>query len=146
MDINGQTRLVKNYQRFGLIHSRLQAPQEKAFDLSLNHWYRLHDGDWIKVIKGYSTRARAWWDLNSLAWPLRVRASRPSDLIRLKNGGHQKVRRILIDQKVPNYQRRGTQVLLTQQGQILSLLKYKSSVLPLNRQKNCYSLLIKKGN
>lgn len=146
IDLDRRTRLVKDYQKFGLSRSRSRGSLDRTFYLRLDRWYRLNDQNWLMVIKGYSPQARAWWDLSPLDLPLRIRASRPADLVRLKNGGHQKVRRVWINQKVLDRERRRSQVLVTRRGQVLSLLDYKSSVLPLNHQKDRYSLMIKKGN
>ena len=59
--------------------------------------------------------------------PLRIRKWQPGDRLRLKNGGHQKIHRILIDQKVPQSKRTHQQVVVDQFDQVLWLVGRKTA-------------------
>ena len=70
-------------------------------------------------------QAKVWLTDNQL--PLRVRTWRPNDEVRLKNGHHQKVRRILIDQKVPQSMRPLQLVVVDHQDQVLWVVNRKTA-------------------
>jgi tRNA(Ile)-lysidine synthase len=59
--------------------------------------------------------------------PLLLRPWRPGDQLLLKSGGHQAVRRVLIDQKVPLAQRERQLVLVDSQGTVVWLVGRKWS-------------------
>ncbi|MFR0580542.1 tRNA lysidine(34) synthetase TilS [Limosilactobacillus mucosae] len=57
--------------------------------------------------------------------PLKLRGWQKDDCLRLKNGGHQKVRRVLINAKVPMSKRMDQLVLTTAKGTVLWVVGYK---------------------
>ncbi|WP_461240730.1 tRNA lysidine(34) synthetase TilS [Paucilactobacillus sp. N302-9] len=61
------------------------------------------------------------------AFPLQLRLWHANDAIRLKGDQHQKVRRILIDHKVPTEERQTQPVIVTQQDQIIWIVGQKFS-------------------
>ena len=63
------------------------------------------------------------------AFPLRVRLVKLDDEIRLKDGHHQKVRRIMIDQKVPNDQRQQQVVVVTDDDEPIWVVNRKLTYL-----------------
>lgn len=54
--------------------------------------------------------------------PLRVMAGQPDDVLALKNGGHKRLRRLLIDHKVPHEKRTNPLVVKTALGEVLWVL------------------------
>ncbi|CUS26840.1 tRNA(Ile)-lysidine synthetase [Paucilactobacillus oligofermentans DSM 15707 = LMG 22743] len=70
--------------------------------------------------------------------PLRVRLVKLDDEIRLKDGHHQKVRRILIDQKVPNDERQQQVVVVTNDDEPIWVVNRKFTYLqrPVDYQSN----------
>lgn len=59
--------------------------------------------------------------------PLTLRQWEKDDVLRLKNGGHQKVKRVLIDQKVHQQERKQQLVLVDATGAVIWLLDHKWS-------------------
>lgn len=66
-----------------------------------------------------------WLDPQQL--PLTLRPWQPGDRLRLKGGGHQPVRRVLIDQKVPTAARERQLVLVDAEGTVVWLVDRKWS-------------------
>lgn len=75
---------------------------------------------------GPESKTQEMW-LAPRQFPLSLRQWQEGDTIRLKNGGRQKVRRVLIDQKVPNDQRQLQQVLVDAEGEVVWLIGRKWS-------------------
>lgn len=77
--------------------------------------------------------------------PLQIRHRQPGDRLKIR-AGHQKVKRILSDQKIPQQQRDQLWVIATQQNLVLWLLGLKKSQLfkPQQTDKIHYRLTIKK--
>lgn len=105
----GGYRLIKDYQSCRI------APAQKNHGkgqnglstvVELGQWYRVSDQRAIRVTDpkdnslDQSTGQEMWLAPDQL--PLRLRSWRAGDALRLKQGGHQLIRRILIDQKVAN--------------------------------------------
>lgn len=67
----------------------------------------------------------AVFNLPVSALPLKLRVWQKDDRLRLKNGGHQKVRRVLINAKVPMSKRMDQLVLTTAKGTVLWVVGYK---------------------
>lgn len=65
--------------------------------------------------------------VNEADWPLVWRPWQAGDRIVLKGGGHQLVRRLLIDRKVPAERREQVQVLVNAQGNVLWVVGHKFS-------------------
>ncbi len=60
-------------------------------------------------------------------FPLLVRPVKLGDKVTLKNGGHKKVARILIDKKIPVSQRKSVKVLVASSGKLISVLRIWNS-------------------
>lgn len=76
--------------------------------------------------------------------PLWVRPVESGDQLTLKSGGHQLVRRIQIDQKVPNSQRASDLVVVTQENEILALVNRKNAWREADQNATYYQLKLKK--
>lgn len=133
---------IKRYQRFTLCQHSSSADVIAARQITLNRWYWVNAQTRCLVQPG--AQGIGFWSLPKAAFPLTLRLAHPSDRLRLKNGGHQKVRRVLINQKVSNHDRSQAQVLVTKTGQVLALIGYKTSVLPLLKTVKTYSLKLQK--
>ena len=148
LQLNHQFDLVKSYRQVGVTRSLPSRPATQVrFSVHLNHWYRLLNGEMMGLFSrpvGKRVGRQVCFARDQIRLPLLVRISRGNDRLRLKNGGHQKIRRVWIDQKIPNVERRKSQVLETQDHLILALLGYKEAVLPKSNGKN-YTLIVK-GN
>ncbi len=47
----------------------------------------------------------AYFETNTLRWPLRIRTRRDGDRIRLERGGHKKLQDLFVDRKIPRWKR-----------------------------------------
>lgn len=63
--------------------------------------------------------------LSAEDFPLQVRSIAPGDRLPIGQGKHQKVNRVLINAKIPDSQRELTQVLVTANNTVLSVLGIK---------------------
>ncbi|MGM9891520.1 tRNA lysidine(34) synthetase TilS [Limosilactobacillus sp.] len=116
----------------------VQPPQKKSVKgqkygttvVELGQWYWVNTREQIMLTAGpapeQATAVQEMW-LAPAQWPLRLRLWRPGDALRLKGGGRQKVRRVLIDQKVPNRERDQQLVLVDATGTVVWLIGRKWS-------------------
>ena len=123
-------QLIKNYSNVQLQKVRKSAKKNVKitdFMVEFDHWYTDTNGDCFGVFSQPvgKVQAKVWLTDNQL--PLRVRTWRPNDEVRLKNGHHQKVRRILIDQKVPQSMRPLQLVVVDHQDQVLWVVNRKTA-------------------
>lgn len=106
------------------------APQE----LQLSQWLELPQGGRIGLFQEEKlppVNAKVFWlNAEKTHLPLTVRQRQPGDRMRLKGkGGTKKIKRILIDQKVPREQRDELRVVCDNKGEVISFLGYKDSQL-----------------
>lgn len=122
-----------------------KSEKRRAFMVILDRWYSLNQSINFGVfsedrpsIHGKPTI----FQLSNDDFPLRVRSAAPGDRILIGQGKHQKVSRVLINAKVPDSKRESTQVLVTANNTVLSVLGIKNAVFPDNRrQLKSYYLL-----
>ena len=99
-------------------------PSEKIM-VDLDQWQKITATQVAGVFtKAPSDSAQPFW-LRESDWPLILRPWQATDQIALKGGGHQTVRRILIDQKVPVELRSQVMVLVSAQENVLWVVGYK---------------------
>ena len=114
----------------------------------LNHWYDLPSGKSVaifnseKVSSGNYLRQSYFW-LNDSQFPLQIRPSEIHDRVKLKGGGHKQLRRILIDHKVNNEERKLMFSLVDCHNEVLSILGIQESSTNKSVQTNLYVLLVK---
>ncbi|USS93555.1 tRNA lysidine(34) synthetase TilS [Fructilactobacillus ixorae] len=144
-------QFVKRYQR---IRWQKKAPNPKEssqrprlFMVVLNHWYRLPHHLMFGVFTpdypvGPVTRLHRLW-LPTTAFPLEVRPWQATDRLRLQENQHQRVRRILINHKVPSEERAHYYTLQTATGEALALLGLKESVQSAQAGRQPYMLAVK---
>ncbi|VDG21455.1 tRNA lysidine(34) synthetase TilS [Lactiplantibacillus mudanjiangensis] len=101
-------------------------PVEKNM-VDLNQWQKITATQTAGVFEQPPTPTSQPFPIRPTDWPLSWRPWQPQDQLTLKGGGHQLVRRILIDQKVPVTQRPLAMVLVNAQGTVLWLVGYKVS-------------------
>lgn len=98
--------------------------------VELGQWYFVNDQQLMVAVTAavFSNTAQLqeMW-LAPDQFPLTLRLWAPTDTLRLKNGGRQKVRRVLIDQKVPNEVREKQFVLVDANGTVVWLVGRKWS-------------------
>ncbi|QBP18867.1 tRNA lysidine(34) synthetase TilS [Acetilactobacillus jinshanensis] len=147
--VGNQRHLQKDYHQFGIVKDQsLSGPNVKSsFSVKLNQWYRLLNGDEFGVFgKPLSQFHKQFkFNLSKFDFPLKVRQGQSSDVLRLKNGGHQKVRRIWIDKKLSNHDRNSSQILKTKNGFSLALLGVKASFTEASDNAKPYWLIVKRA-
>lgn len=90
-------------------------------ELILNQWQLDHEGRQYGVFDHQQTDAKlaARMVLPQQNWPLFWRAAADGGRLRLKNGGHQSVQRLMINAKLPRSKRKAWPILVDQLGQVL---------------------------
>lgn len=123
----------KSYRYAKLIGTKSNhRPQVSSAVVKLGHWLTLHNHWRVAVLSAEQgippTAASAGeiW-LSPADWPLSWRTWRTGDQIRLKNGGHQSVERVLINNKVPTAQRQRQLVLTDGCDRVLWVVGYKTT-------------------
>ncbi|WP_325065024.1 tRNA lysidine(34) synthetase TilS [Limosilactobacillus agrestis] len=107
----------------------LQKPQDHV--IKLEQWYQVDSISLMAVsaqesfFKGEEQVVFQWLDPDQ--FPLVLRKWRQKDRIRLKNGHHQLVKRVLIDQKVPQKQRDQQMVLVDAHDEVVWIVNRKWS-------------------
>lgn len=111
--------LFKNYSELSLKNvNQLSQKSQKSINsvVKLGRWYSIGNDYQIAVADNqnfydHNEKYQEMW-LAPNQYPLRVRPWHSQDRLPLKNGGHQKVERVLIDQKVPLSERNQQYVLV----------------------------------
>ncbi|BAP84981.1 tRNA(Ile)-lysidine synthetase [Paucilactobacillus hokkaidonensis JCM 18461] len=134
LKLNDQLELIKQYQYAWVVKigpADISTAIIPATVLKLNHWYSssVHESIGIfapngELDKQKDCQVNIMW-LPSKAFPLQLRRWQAGDVIALKNGHHQQVRRVLIDQKLNNAQRQDQLVITDQQGNVIWLVGRK---------------------
>jgi len=101
-------------------------PVEKNM-VDLNQWQKITATQVVGVFERAPRATSQPFPVTDEDWPLQWRPWQANDLVQLKGGGHQKVRRILIDQKVPVAQRASVQVLVNAHDVVLWVVGHKFS-------------------
>lgn len=84
--------------------------------VDLNQWQKITATQTVGIFTRVpNVVSQPFW-LTEADWPLVWRPWQAGDRIVLKGGGHQLVRRLLIDRKVPAERREQVQVLVNAQG------------------------------
>ncbi|ETO40391.1 tRNA(Ile)-lysidine synthetase [Fructilactobacillus florum 8D] len=150
IDLGSGYVLQKTYQQLTISwqgNNYGECPQKvPTFVVRLNHWYPLAAGRWFKVSKEPGSNpphGGTRFALRADQLPLRVRRSRPTDQLRLANGGHKKLRRVFIDHKLATENRQLSQTLVTSDGVVLAVLGVQSSVLIPQTMADHYLLRLK---
>ncbi|KRK40924.1 tRNA(Ile)-lysidine synthase [Loigolactobacillus bifermentans DSM 20003] len=143
----GGWRLQRQYQTFKLLQATAKVPVQPAFTLVPHQWQPLGPTCEIGLFPATSAPAGAdSYDvlLAPQALPLIIRHRQPGDRLALKHG-QQKVKKILIDQKVPATQRAAVWLATTAQHQLLWVIGYKKAQLfnPAQPDKILYRLVVR---
>ncbi|WP_368824072.1 tRNA lysidine(34) synthetase TilS [Lactiplantibacillus pentosus] len=101
-------------------------PQEKIM-VDLNQWQKITTTQTVGIFTQAPTATSQPFWLTTADWPLVWRPWQSGDRVALKGGGHQTVRRLLINQKVPAERRDQVQVLVNAQGEVLWVVGHKYS-------------------
>lgn len=131
--LNEQTVLVKEYQCIW-ISKRTETDNSVTISattvLKLNQWQKVMPQEKIGIFVPTKLRAVAsdqiieMW-LPKSAMPLKLRHWRTDDVLMLKNGHHQKIRRILIDNKVVSEKRQSQLVVVDQWDNVIWVVGQK---------------------
>lgn len=134
IELPGGRMVIKGYDACWLENiDKLPDRRQKAavYMVKLGQQYPINDHQQLKVAGGPGQFAvgdavtTMWLAPNQL--PLTLRSWQPGDRLRLKGGGHQLVRRVLIDQKVPDVVRDHQLVLVDATGTVVWLVGRKWS-------------------
>lgn len=125
--------LVKDYSRLLILTADKdeKRPQQKeGAVVKLGQWFSTSEGQVavrsaFRPDDDYQLVAKMW--LKDDQWPLQWRPWRKGDRLRLRNGHHQQVRRILIDQHVPAAQRTNQFVLADARDAVLWVIGRKTA-------------------
>ncbi|GEL16086.1 tRNA lysidine(34) synthetase TilS [Pediococcus cellicola] len=111
VQINAKWVFCKRYQKFGfyLTTKSGESPQEVGRSmLRLNQWYAVENYGKLGVFeleyypkKDENKQQVMLLSESQIKWPLSLRYAQPTDQFSLKDNGHKKVRRILVDAKIP---------------------------------------------
>lgn len=98
-------------------------------ELILNQWQLSHHGQVFGVFTYMPKAAKlaACLYLRADQLPLRWSLGQTAGYLSLKNGGHQSVHRVMINQKIPRSQRAAWPLLLDQQGHVLWIVGLKTT-------------------
>ena len=133
LQINSQLQVIKNYSvaKIGNV-PKLPTNHELFTEtvVKFDQWKRLNGEIECLVSKhrlhnGLAPVAEMWLHEDQL--PLKWRVQQAHDQLRLKNGGHQSVRRLLINSKLASNQRQQVVVLADAFGQVLWVPTLKTS-------------------
>ncbi|BDZ29963.1 tRNA lysidine(34) synthetase TilS [Lactiplantibacillus sp. WILCCON 0030] len=130
LQLNGTFELVKVAGMLDVVPVKKRVkklrPSEKIM-VDLNQWQKILPTQIVGIFNTAPTVENQPFSLLPSDQPLYWRRWQPGDQLQLKNGGHQTVRRILIDQKVPQAVRSDVQVLVNAHGTVLWLVGHKFS-------------------
>lgn len=132
--LSGNQVLVREYNTWRIAdQKKIPAKQriQQPSVVKLGQQYFIDSNHFLVVTLGEKTTCQGrdgqlMW-LKPDQFPLTLRQWRNDDFLVLKNGGHQKVRRVLIDQKVPQRERDHQLVLVDAHGQVVWLVQRKWS-------------------
>lgn len=146
-------RALRRYDQLiitkNLKNHRLESEIPSEFMVVLDRWYSVGNGVQFGVFKkleSIQNEKVSCLVLSKDDFPLIGRYGRSADRIRLKDGGHQKLRRLLINAKVPNELRHQTIVLATNQGDIVSMIGLKTAAIDPLKVGEPYFLLERANN
>ncbi|QBO35869.1 tRNA lysidine(34) synthetase TilS [Periweissella cryptocerci] len=136
VQLNANLQVVKNYQQLNihqLQSSEISSEQFGQIMVTLKEWYLLSDGskfamDLITNDEPELPDSVQHLDvyLRDEQLPLLIRGRQAGDRLAIQNG-HQKVKQVLIDAKVPQYLRDAIPLVVTQQQAVLWVLPYKQA-------------------
>lgn len=130
LTLPGATILQRRYDKCFLVSRKKIAVQRQnapASVVKLGQRYFINAKQYLIVNAGPKKGAGQVMWLAPDQFPLSLRHWQAVDFIILKNGGHQKVRRVLIDQKVPQQVRDRQLVLVDALGQVVWVVGRKWS-------------------
>ncbi len=132
LKINAQNELIKNYSTAKIQNVPELVMNHEPFVetvVKFGHWKRLRTAGKCLVsqtpLEKQAPVAEIWLRDDQL--PLKWRLARSKDQLRLKNGGHQSVRRLLINAKIARAQRAEVVVLADAHDEVLWVPGVKSA-------------------
>ena len=113
---------------------------ESSIQLQLNEWVHLPQGGKLGLFRAETNptvndRKAVWLGATSVQLPITIRQRQPGDRMSLKGTtGTKKIKDVLIDQKVPLYQRDEVRVVCDAKGDVICFLGYRDSRLSIERE------------
>ncbi|KRN01506.1 tRNA(Ile)-lysidine synthetase, MesJ [Levilactobacillus senmaizukei DSM 21775 = NBRC 103853] len=142
--------LEKRYQIFKVWRPKKsgeKSVEQFRFMVDLNHYHAIGCGRQLGLFEATASQREAVTQTVTLTpdqLPLQVRPWNQTDVLRLRNGHHQSVRRALINAKIPRDQRAQVSVLVTAKQEVLAALGVKWSVWPRQSHATAYHLILKR--
>ncbi|RRK10348.1 tRNA lysidine(34) synthetase TilS [Lactiplantibacillus garii] len=128
LPVNGTVDLVKQVDIIDVRPHKKRVkklmPGEKIM-VDLNQWQKITATQTAGLFSHPTVAAGQPLRLVEQDWPLYWRPWRAGDQLTLRGGGHQSVRRVLIDQKLPAEQRSRVRVLVNAHEQVLWVVGHK---------------------
>lgn len=148
VDFSGGWVFRKSYDRFEFTQPKnlqQKSVEQFTFMVDLNQWRSVGNGRLLGFFPESSSiqTPHETVALQSKQFPLQVRQWVATDQLRLASGHHQSVRRALINAKVPRSERAAQLVLVTAQGEVLTVLGVKWSVWPSRAHTKNYHIVLK---
>ena len=130
LDLSGSVALIKSYSVFYLTEKcSLTSVTDETFVLSMGKWVTLSSTEKIGLFEPDQVQLQASDDVLKVGasqQKLGVRHRQPGDKL-LTASGSQKVKKILIDQKVPNSQRDRVWVVCQKSNEVIWVVGHKKS-------------------
>jgi len=148
VDFSGGWAFRKSYDQFEFTQPKnlqQKSVEQFSFMVDLNQWRPIGNGRLLGFFPASSSiqTPHETVALRSEQFPLWVRRWAATDQLRLASGHHQSVRRALINAKVPRSERAAQLVLVTAQGEVLTVLGVKWSVWPRRAHTKNYHIVLK---
>ncbi|MFC6275501.1 tRNA lysidine(34) synthetase TilS [Levilactobacillus tangyuanensis] len=140
----------KRYQVFKVWQPKKsgeKSVEQFRFMVDLNHYHAIGRGWQLGLFVASASQKEEVAQTVTLTpdqLPLQVRPWTPTDVLRLRNGHHQSVRRALINAKIPRDQRAQISVLVTAKQEVLAVPGVKWSVWPRQTHATAYHLILKR--
>lgn len=132
--LNNEWIIIKKYQNLILVKNnqdkQISSIKNKEYVITLYKWYLLNNGGKfiVKPKKDLENNLSKGMIiplvLEPKQLPLHIRTRKIGDVIKLKNG-HQKIKKIMIDAKIPIDKRDNVPLLVDNCGQVLWIVGYK---------------------
>lgn len=135
LDLGNGYEFYKDYNFFGILKNtskKFESSQKYETKLKLGNWIKLPDNNLVGLFRtdhsvpDVNCATDALYLSGRIKFPLKIRHRRPGDKLATKIG-HQKVKKILIDQKVNSLARKQVWIVCDQSDQPLWLIGYKKS-------------------
>nr|WP_125008879.1 tRNA lysidine(34) synthetase TilS [Lentilactobacillus kosonis] len=152
VDLNSQITVAKRYGKLVILNKSKKSfstyQKNVDFMVPLNRWNQIEGGRSFGVFTHAPDNITPGIKIHELLlteadFPLIYRHPKPGDRFEIENGGHQKVARFLINQKITTDDRKRIQLLVSNTDNVLAVLGYRVAKSSGNQDTNKYYLIEK---